>query len=435
MQNAKCRTTLQFAVCSLQFAMIFLLFSSTCRSPRFGPSPVLLVAPDSDMTVHVGNVAFSWDSTAGAASYELQIDNTFSFLTPVFDTLSVKTSSLEHFLPDGDYYWRVRGLSGDSVWGDWSEAYQVVVADYGIIGQIQTRGYCEALVVRDSYAYVADGEAGLSIYNVSDPSNLRLAGSIMDTLNLAYGVSLAGHYAYLAYGRKQIQVVDITRTDSLQFLGNINVGSSDPSYGYDLKALDTTTVVEANYKYCAVVDVTDPNFPAINGDQTPVGGSRGVAVRGHTAFLACEQDGLVIATFSRESLPEVVGLARTAENARDVTVQGNYAYVADGRYGLTVMDVSDSTNPRIADTLHLPGGGYAEHVTVHDSTAYVGDEIAGIAVVDITNPLSPKLEAMIKTSYARDVFVTPDGRIFATDRDWGLLAIGLVSGDSAKEVK
>jgi hypothetical protein len=415
----------------LQFAVIFLLLAPACRTPESGPNSVLLVAPSSDTTLHTGNVTFRWNSIAGAAGYELQIDNKSTFISTIFDTLGVTAASLTYFLPDGDYYWRVRGLGRDSVWGDWSETYHLGVAEFGIIGQIQTRGYPEGLVIRDNYAYVADGEAGLSIYDVSDPAHLRLAGSITDSVDIAYGVSLAGHYAYLAYGRKQIQVVDITRLDSLQMLGDI--GWTNTSYGYGLDALDTTTVLVANHKYCAVVDVTNPNVPMIPHDATAAG-SRAVVARGGTAFVACEQLGLVIVTFSRTSPAVVVGLVRTAENARDVAVQGNYAYVADGRYGLTVVDVSDSTNPRIADTLHLPDYGYATKVAVHDSMAYVADETGGIAVIDITNPLNPKLESMIKTSYAKDVFVTPDGRIFATDRDWGLLAIGPVQEDSTKEL-
>jgi hypothetical protein len=307
-----------------------LLLFVACRTPLPGPAPVTLRTPAADALVQGGNVTFTWDTVAGATSYELQVDDKATFITPVADTSGITVAAASVFLPDGDYHWRARGRGQDSVWGDWSEVRGFELKTMLITAQIQTRGYPQAVDVRGDYAFVADGEAGLSIYDVSDPDSLKFAASIMDTTNSAFGVSMAGHYAYLAYGRKQIQVVDITRLDSMKMLGSIGYTTG---YAYDIEALDTTMVVVANHGKFSVFDVTDPNFPILLYE--PHSPARSVVVRNMTAYLACEQVGVQIATISKTIAPVTLSIFRTPGNARDVAVAGNYAYVADGREGLS----------------------------------------------------------------------------------------------------
>jgi hypothetical protein len=401
--------------CLLAVALILL----SCRTPMAGPEPVGLVQPGPDSTARDGNVVFAWDSVASAASYELQIDDKTTFITPVFDTVGVIGWSLTHFLPDGPYHWRVRARSRDSIWGEWAGARAFLVASYRIAGQVRTRGYPEELDIAGNYAYVADCQAGLSIYQLNSTSgNPVLVGSIMDTTNSAFGVSVAGHYAYVAYGRKQLQVVDIAKLDSLKMLGSIGYTTG---YAYDIRALDTTTVVVANHAKFSVFDVTDPSFPILLYE--PHAMVRAVAVRDSTAFLACEQLGLNTMTVTKHAEPVTLGAVRTLGEARDVALEGRYAYIADGRNGLTVVDIGDPANPQVVANCPIPGKGYANKVAVHDSLVLVADEVAGVAIIDITNPVAPLLRSVIKTDYAMAVAFHDGGKILATDRDAGLLVI------------
>jgi len=388
-----------------------------------GPEPVSLVQPGPDSIARDGNVVFRWDSVAGAASYELEIDDKATFITPVFDTTGESDLSLTHFLPDGPYHWRVRARSRDSIWGDWAATAAFRVSTYRIAAQTRTRGYPEELDIAGDYVYVADCQAGLSIYQLNGDENPALVGSIMDTTNSAFSVSVAGHYAYLAYGRTQLQVVDIGDFDSLKMLGKIGYTTG---YAYDVKALDTTTVVVANHVKFSVFDVTDPNFPILLYE--PHATVRAVAMRDSTAFLACEQLGLNTMTVSKHAEPVTLGAVRTLGEARDVAVQGRYAYIADGRNGLTVVDIGDPANPQVAANCPIPGKGYANKVAVHDSLVLVADEVAGVAILDITNPIAPLLRSVIKTNYAMAVAFHDGRKILATDRDAGLLVIEKESG-------
>jgi hypothetical protein len=382
-----------------------------------GPESVNLVRPGPDSTARDGNVLFAWDSVTSAASYEVQIDDKTTFITPVFDTAGVLGRSLTHFLADGAYHWRVRGRSRDSVWGDWSLAGAFSVRTYRIVGQVRTRGYPQAICVRDHYAFIADGEAGLSIYDVTNPANPSFVAGIMDSFNTAWGVAVQGNYAYLSYGSKELQIVGIARFDSLKLLTNISYNAGT---GYDVFARDTQWAFVANHTSYLMCDVHDPNFLQVRSEAHVA--VRASAVQDSFACLACEQLGVVVARVSMAPSVTPVSTIRTLGNARGVALDAGKCFVADGRAGLTIIDIAVSADSAIIGNCPIPGA-YANKVAVSGTRAYVAAGTAGLAVVDVADPAKPVLVSLLKTPETKSVCAMADGRLFATDRDWGLLVI------------
>ncbi len=92
-----------------------------CNVP---PSAPTLYSPADGSTTNDTTPFFDWGSVSGASSYQIQVDDFSSFLTPVIS----QTTSSSYYIPssalaDGTYYWRVRALNscGD---GPWSSAWQ-----------------------------------------------------------------------------------------------------------------------------------------------------------------------------------------------------------------------------------------------------------------------------------------------------------------------
>ena len=68
----------------------------------------------------------------------------------------------------------------------------------------------EGVAVSGGYAYVADGDAGLWIVDVSDPGTPAVTGGC-DTPGHAYALAVAGSYAYVADGFDGgLRVVDVS---------------------------------------------------------------------------------------------------------------------------------------------------------------------------------------------------------------------------------
>ena len=94
------------------------------------------------------------------------------------------------------------------------------------------------LTIRDSYAYVADGNSGLKIIDISDHSSLVQAG-YYDTSGTSQDVLVNGNYAFVADGGYGLAII----------------GISDPVHPEFVASLDTdgaySLVIDGRYAYIA----------------------------------------------------------------------------------------------------------------------------------------------------------------------------------------
>ena len=113
------------------------------------------------------------------------------------------------------------------------------VTDYWISQPL--KGQINAVVVRDSYAYIAADDAGLIIVDVSIPASMHVTGSFYFP-NSFYDVKLSGNLAYLSTTSSGIFVVDISNpANPVQKFNYV-----DPTF-YQFYSL----VIEGNYLYAA----------------------------------------------------------------------------------------------------------------------------------------------------------------------------------------
>ncbi len=391
-----------------------------CDRPLPVPHPVTLWTPVDGALLTEPGVEFSW-SSGGFHEWLFELGMDGDFDDPLRrDTIMIDEDDVIAWsatvVKDGEYCWRVRARSEDGVWGTWSAVREFTLERFEVVAVVPTPGYAQAIAVAGDRVYIADGQAGLAVFDVSDPESPQYLGSVMDSLNEAYGVAVQGRYAYLAYGYKELMVVDVSNPDSLAIAGELEY--PQPGYGYDIVWRDSVALIAADAQFIAV-EVDDPAHPDLRFQYRYPRGLRGIAVRDSWCFLALEQLG--VAVWNVSTLPPVaVGSFDTPSNARDVAVAGDYLYVADGRAGLLVADVSDPGQPVVAAALEL--SGYVQQVSVHGTRLYAGCGSDGVCVVDVSDPSAPVVIAEIETGYARAA-LEHDGYVFVCDRDLGLAVI------------
>jgi hypothetical protein len=90
--------------------------------------PATIAPPRNFFTV--SDPVLSWNRVTWATNYEIQIDDTATFIAPLTwsvivpsSALSVQTSPLLR----GQYYWRLRAQNASGVWGAWSTADSFLV--------------------------------------------------------------------------------------------------------------------------------------------------------------------------------------------------------------------------------------------------------------------------------------------------------------------
>ncbi len=386
-----------------------------CQRPPSGPEAPWLIAP-ADATTASAAPVLVWGRVASAEAYQVQVSTSVKFTTLVADTVVADTWLPAAVVADGSYWWRVRSQGPGGVWGGWSEWWSFSLSRFRWLTSATLKGYAQDIEAQGNRLFVAEGQAGISVYEAGGLEPPALLGRATDNQNEAWGICVQDTLVFVAYGYKELAIYSAARPESLQLVGELEY--PQPGYGYDVAVKDSFVYIAADAQFI-IVNAARPRYPELVFQYRYPRGCRGVAVSEGKCYLALEQNGIEIWDVS--SLPPVrLGSLDTPANARGIAVRGTAVFVADGRGGLLVADATDLTRPRVVGTLALTG--YAARVAVADTIVLVALGDGGVGIVNATVAERPELAARIRAGNTRGV--TANGRyIYGADRDFGIVVI------------
>jgi hypothetical protein len=250
------------------------------------------------------------------------------------------------------------------------------VTDASLASGVGTR-FAQSVAVQDRTAYVADGSSGVRIVDMSPAWTKGGVPITAGTYRPGGVVSRAvpsGKYLYVAAGDRGVQVLDVTTPSA-----PAQVSSVRTTDAADVLLKDTWAFVADGDGGVRVLDVSNPASPvllpaAVRGD------ARRLAMTGDL-LLAAGAEGVSIIDVSDPSAPRLESRYDTS-SAQSVDASGRYAYVAEGYQGLTVLDLSRPTHPAVVSTCDSV---YAMGVAVKGDYAIVADS-SGLRVVQILIP-------------------------------------------------
>ncbi|MHA2250338.1 MAG: Ig-like domain-containing protein [Candidatus Kariarchaeaceae archaeon] len=92
------------------------------------PGAPVLTSPIAGSTSNNQNPNLVWNAVSGASEYQVQLDNTTSFVSPLIDEIqSATTHSVVNPLAGDTYYWRVRAKDTAGNWGSWGSILSFTV--------------------------------------------------------------------------------------------------------------------------------------------------------------------------------------------------------------------------------------------------------------------------------------------------------------------
>ncbi|MCZ6765306.1 MAG: hypothetical protein O7D32_00095 [bacterium] len=185
--------------------------------------------------------------------------------------------------------------------------------------------------------FVAQGESGFAIIDISDPANAGLMKTVR-TAGSAKRLSLMGSVLAVAEGNAGVSIYDV----------------SNPS--------------EPTYTRTFPIDGTVQNVRQYNGRLFACAGTAGLFV-------------IDIVTGGTAPVPVAIP---TAGDARDVAFYRNAVFVADGRHGVTLLNLTDRDNPKIVMT--LPVKDEALEIVFHKSYVFVADGKRGVGYFKFDRP-------------------------------------------------
>lgn len=239
----------------------------------------------------------------------------------------------------------------------------------------------------EQVAYVAAGEAGLLIVDVSTLSISRVVGQV-ETRYQAQAVAVGDGLAVVAEGNRGGK-------------GGVSI-----------------------------VDVALPEMPWQVAYHTLPGAARGVALAGSTAYLVYEK-GLVALDLSNPAYPMETARLPLPQCGSDVTVEGGYAYVAAD--GLRVLDLSDPAQPRLVSHFKTTFCPFA--VAVRENTAYFADVFcefgscgSTLHAVDVSDPADLQEVGMWYTQSAVEDLAVYNDLVYLASWQKGVEAVDVAGG-------
>ncbi|MCG3221738.1 MAG: hypothetical protein H7641_10195 [Candidatus Heimdallarchaeota archaeon] len=270
-------------------------------------------------------------------------------------------------------------------------------------------GVSNHLFIEGGRAYVGTSN-GLFIIDITNPSSLNLIGYYNDSVEIdwLYGCVVQNQLAYLANGNDGLFIVNVTDLSNPTKKGELDL----PSVSSDIKLKNQYAYIPVYSGGIRVVDVTDPTAPSdVSGYIPTASDAYGVAISGDYIYVAVSHQGLESFSITSPTTPSHLDTVDLAGYAKKVEIKGNYAYVACDLGGLQIVDISDPTNmTRVAwldDNTRYYG------VCVENNFVYVSGVISPSGYImkiydisDPTNPIPAGFYSLSNTGY--DVFVDGD---------------------------
>lgn len=284
------------------------------------------------------------------------------------------------------------------------------------------------------FLYVANKEAGLTIYNVLNPSNPQLVASVPISLlgnHDVMNVSQQGDFLYLAIGNhfsflfappdsSGMAIVNVNNpiqpivTDYWVFNGPVSgsgIAVADGDFAYLGAMTNGLMILNVADKSNITLEsqfLPDINFPDPNPANPNKYNARGLEVKDDVVYLCFDAGGLRIVNVTDKSNPVETGrYANPALNGlprayNNIVVDSPFVYVAVDYCGLEVLDVSDTSsivmegqwNPYNCQSnpfnwFTSPGHSNEIRYDPDCRLAFLSTGKSELHVVDLSNPSNP----------------------------------------------
>jgi len=263
------------------------------------------------------------------------------------------------------------------------------------LGNLPTRGFAIDLVAANGYVYLANARDGLRIGEVHEDGSVDWIGHLQT--NVARDVALSGTTLVLADGNHGLKIIDVEDPSAPRLLGE----HPSPYFLSAVVVRDEKAYLAGGLGGVEIVDFSDPAHPALEW-RDEFSEVRGIEVDEDFIYFADGREGF--RTYSRkEDPPASVSVLDTEGWNCDVFIYDDTACLADGGHGIKTADISDRSNPVLTGSLNLHT--LTREIHALNGTLFAAGHTSGIKAIDITDPGSPSLAAAFRTvDDARGVF-------------------------------
>lgn len=330
---------------------------------------------------------------------------------------------------------------------------QTPAPEFDLIGTWSSSGAANNLFILGEFAYIANGEEGLTILDLRDPSDPKEVGTV--ELGNAQNVVVKEGLAYVTtHGgtlettveKDRMVVVDVRIPSELNILGEYT-----PEIGFVHRSLDSIGI-EEQIVYLSfddtliAVDVSEPSSPLLLGEYSYESNivNPGLVVQDGIVYLLTNK--LHIVDFRDPQTPvELAGF--DAGWGANLDILDEKLYLSGWDSGLTILDISDPGKPikigsfmaLVGDYELIPRGAASRQtfldVTVEGDVAFLSYSFGldqgtwtqvvenGIIAVDVSDPANPALVGKYTNLDNVSSIFALDNLVYITDNTRGLFVL------------
>lgn len=335
-------------------------------------------------------------------------------------------------------------------------------AVFHVAGYYPGTGYTGEIAINGNIGYLAVGNDGLRVLDLTDPINPFTLTTVSTGYHLNR-VQIHGNHIYAlgttGYNSYALQVFQITQPLAPVLVSTTNC----PGYevieveGDRLYLLWSYSDDWGNsYSVVDIMDISDPSEPFLLHQLALPTWTQGICAAGNRLYVADIQ-GLKVFDVSNPLAPQQLFDYPLPNWAYDVLVRDGLAYVSS--YALYIFDLSNASNPVLLsqlagvwlDTLSLEGNilygmiqnafglrsvdvgdpqnpvleGYffvlgCGYLSTTSRYAYIPHSQRGLYIIDVTQPHDATLAGTIQTDGEAGAVIAENGIAYVTDQSAGL---------------
>ncbi len=280
-----------------------------------------------------------------------------------------------------------------------------------VLGSLPFTNATLRITVRDGIAFVSDDQWVLHAIDVTDPENPADLGSLYASPSFINEIECVGDLLYLPTSVGGLRILDVSDMANPSL---VNVVDGDP-YTLDVSIDGDRLYVASGERSVRVFDMTDPIAPAFIGRVHSTHEAYGVAGDGSILFVGDLGEGVqALDARSPGSSPLLSQFGEEFDHALGVFWQGDVLFVAVEDDGMIIVDVADPAAPAVVGT--FSGNFQVRDVVVEGSIAYVVSN-RGLYLVNVADPANPVELGRYAPCDGRNVVVRGPNAFMACRRD------------------
>lgn len=247
------------------------------------------------------------------------------------------------------------------------------------------------IAVKGDYVYIAGGEAGLIVLDVSEPASPKRVARYGSEGKIV-SLHLEGSYLFAADTGNRLSVVDISNAPLLR---PVNCRQWHPGTN-DISIEANNAVLATMANGITIMDITRPCHPVPKGNYDPGAMTcfSRVIVRDAVIYSICGCEDyfeLYLVDISNPEAPVLLGTS-LLDSPRSFALSGDYVFIGECS-NLTIFDVASPSSPTLVTTCNVHG--FLNDLFIKGDTLLAAADDLGLMVIDINEVDHP----VIKVSY------------------------------------